>query len=154
MDRNNEPVKVIDAVVGLLMFLVLLSCIIVLIGFAQNKQAKYIKHMRETTESAKMSRITELSMTTDDILCTAVANVLTEFGEDELAFVVIVAEGSTDIYYNDGITITYNGSYNSHSSLTPIEEAIKMLLKYSERRCAVSTVETDEGFPYIVIQVN
>lgn len=150
---QSESNKILDAVIGVLLLCIVIACVTVLIGFTQREESRFVESMQETTDSAKMARINELSMSSEPVLCTAVANVLTEFGAEELAYVVVSADGVADAYHYASINVV-NSNCVEHSSQTPIEEAVKQLLHYSDRTCTVNSGSTDEGFPYLVVLVN
>lgn len=154
MGENNEATKIMDWVIGLLLFMIVMACLIILIVFAQQREEHFVQKMHEATDSSKTQRLTELQMQSDPVLCTAVANVLSEFGPEELAYVAITYNGTCDVYYYDQVTVHMNVSYQAHSSSAPIEEAVKKLLKYSERECTIAVVvDPDTDFTHVEVTV-
>lgn len=155
MNENNEVTKIMDWVVGLLLFCIVIACLIILIVFGQQHEEHFVQTMHDATNSSRLQRLTELDMSDDPVLCTAVANILSEFGPEELAYVEIVSNGVCDVYHSSNIPVEAPSGYQSHSSSAPIEESVKKLLKYSEKTCDVKVVTEDTtGFSYVMITVN
>lgn len=155
MNENNEVTKIMDWVVGLLLFCIVIACLVILIVFGQQREEHFVQTMHDATNSSKMQRLTELDMRSDPVLCTAVANVLSEFGPEELAYVEIMSNGVCDVYHSSNIPVQAPSGYQSHASSAPIEEAVKKLLKYSEKTCDVEVVvESTTGFSYLKVMVN
>lgn len=154
MGENNEAVKIMDWVVGLLLFMIVIACLSILIVFAQQREEHFVQTMHEATDSGKTQRLTELAMLSDPMLCTAVASVLSEFGPEELAYVAISYNGTCDVYHYDQVPVAMNVSYIAHSSSAPIEEAVKKLLKHSDKECTVNVVvDSDSNFTHVEVYV-
>ena len=108
--------------------------------------------MNASINSAQMARMSELDMESEPILCTAVANVLSEFGETELLYVAIsTSSDGTLIYHNSLVTVTSTSGRNMIES-NPVSAAVKKLLSNSDKYCNVK-LGSDQGFPYILVEV-
>lgn len=153
MGENNEATRIMNGLVGLLLFCVVTACVAILIVAATQREEHFVQTMRNATDSSKLQRMVELEMQSDAVMCTAVANVLSEFGPEELAYVAIEYDGTWTVYYYNQVDVHLDFSYIGNASSAPIEEAVKELLKHSERNCTLSVDTDDNGFSHVLVTV-
>ncbi len=155
MGENNEHIRVMDMVIGALLFCIVLMCVISLVVLVRQKENKIVQDMHDATSSSEMARLNELALEDEPVLCTAVANVLSEFGDTELLYIAIRdIDGTTLVYTYPTVTVSaVSGSYVLQSSKTPVIDAVKKLLSYSDRTCKLGLGE-DSGLSYALITVN
>lgn len=143
MGENNEAIRVMDWIVGLLMFCVVVACVAMLIGYAQERENKFVQGVRNSTNTSKQMRLSELEMIDEPVLCTAVADILAESDTGDILCVVIrdTITGVTTVYqYEDmNVGIMFMGGVGSTiESSNPIDESVKHLLSLSKRYCTLS----------------
>ena len=148
MGEHNESTRILNAAIGLLLFCIVVACVSILVGFAQQREEFFVDTMHDATNSSRVQRLTELEMQSEPVLCTAVASVLTEFGPEELAYVIISADGESTVYHYDQLRVALSGAPTEISSSAPIEEAVKHILKYSEHYCSVAVITDDNDFTH------
>lgn len=153
MGEHNESTRILNAVIGLLLFCIVVACVSILIGFAHQREEFFVDTMHEATNSSRVQRLTELEMQSEPVLCTAVASILAEFGPEELAYVIISADGTSTVYHNDQLHVILSGASTEISSSAPVEEAVKHILKYSEHYCSVVVETDDEDFTHVEVVV-
>lgn len=152
MGDQNESTRVLSILLGVLLFCIVIMCVISLLVASQRKEDELIQDMRNTINSSQMARLTELSMQSEPVFCTAVANVIAEFGDTNLMYIALSEPSAgTTVYTYPGITVT-SVSGTIVQDKTPIAHVVKTLLSYSDRSCKV-IIGDDNGLPYVLITV-
>lgn len=167
MGDQNEGTKVMDAVIGVLAFCIVLACVLAMLAWSMRTEDKYVEDMNKTLNSNEMQRLREISeeFTSESVLCTSVANILAEFGDETILCFVLTAWDDTasppgyksTIYVwdtHDSLNINMPLATVDESDV-PVEKVVKRLLSMSEKRCKVRIVDVDSDtdLPYVEIIV-
>jgi len=155
MGDNNEALRIMNWIVGLLLFCVVVACVAVLIGYAQDRENAVVQGVYNATNNSKTVRLTELELTDESVLCTAVADILAESSTADVLYVVIAdPNGISYVYAPTGLNVGVIGSASLSYSNNPIGESVKHLLRLSEYKCKADYLkDRDENmYVYVVVE--
>lgn len=152
MDDAKEGFRLIDIVIGIICLCALAVIVVILYRSYMMRGTQYVSSIESESSEAPLIRLSELSMSSDPVLCTAAASVLQDLETVEISYILIVTDAGSTIYTYANASISNPNGATIVYSEAPTDEAVQTLLSQSDSRCSVD-YQVDNSNRYSVTVV-
>lgn len=150
--QSREHVDLVKMAITAMMVTLVLSALLSLFYFLYTQVSKASYSVTQTVTSTTTEKLSDLCNTTnsgDYPWVTSVANAISEVDDANLLYVQVINKNTTpetQMYftYND-VTISGVPTSQIKAYTSPLDEASKYLLGYSNKRCGVQYLTGNDG---------